>query len=195
MLSKKIKNLRIQKGKTQQELADLLNISRSTLAGYESESKQPSYEMLVKIADYFDVPTDYLLSRGAFADCVILEKAKPQVLNLISTIASRLSVDILNGVDDITYIKLVDAFSISVTENPDGTYGLTARDPFPTYPNSNEIFTKASHPSIRPNIDTELLHLISTLSHNSQIELKGYVKRMLQESVAEDVPERKASGK
>ena len=61
MLSKKIKNLRLQYGKTQQELANDLNISRSTLAGYESESKQPSYEMLAKIASYFDVSVDYLL--------------------------------------------------------------------------------------------------------------------------------------
>lgn len=63
VLSKKIKNLRIQCGKTQQELADILNISRSTLAGYESESKQPPYEMLLKFADYFNVSTDYLLGK------------------------------------------------------------------------------------------------------------------------------------
>jgi transcriptional regulator with XRE-family HTH domain len=51
---------------TQKELANALQISRSTIAGYESESKQPSYEMLVKMAKIFDVSTDYLIEAGLF---------------------------------------------------------------------------------------------------------------------------------
>lgn len=67
-LSQRIKNLRQSKGLTQQELADKLSISRSTLAGYEAESKQPSYEVLLQIAHFFDVSTDYLLSAGLFEE-------------------------------------------------------------------------------------------------------------------------------
>ncbi len=90
VLSKKIKKLRLECGKTQQELADALNISRSTLAGYESESKQPSYEMLVKIASYFSVSTDYLLglSENRFPD-EELEWRYPHIQNRLGTILSK----------------------------------------------------------------------------------------------------------
>lgn len=61
MFGEKILEQRKRKGITQQELADALNISRSTLAGYEAENKKPSYKVLVRIAEYFGVTVDYLL--------------------------------------------------------------------------------------------------------------------------------------
>lgn len=67
-LAMRIQQLRKKAGLTQQELADKLSISRSTLAGYETESKQPSYDVLVQIAHYFNVSTDYLLCAGLFSE-------------------------------------------------------------------------------------------------------------------------------
>lgn len=66
MLSLKLKQLRNKASLTQQELADALNISRSTIAGYEAERKQPSYEMMVRLSHFFNVSTDYLLEAGLF---------------------------------------------------------------------------------------------------------------------------------
>lgn len=63
MFSKRLKALRNEKGVTQQELADAINISRSTIAGYEIDGKQPSYEVIGKLANFFSVSTDYLLGR------------------------------------------------------------------------------------------------------------------------------------
>lgn len=67
-LAQKIKYLRQKAGLTQQEFADKLSISRSTLAGYEAESKLPSYQVLIQIANYFNVTTDYLLDAGLFEE-------------------------------------------------------------------------------------------------------------------------------
>lgn len=67
-LSQKIKYLRQKFGLTQQEFADKLSISRSTLAGYEAESKLPSYQVLIQIANFFNVTTDYLLNAGLFEE-------------------------------------------------------------------------------------------------------------------------------
>ena len=61
VFGEKIVEQRKRKGITQQELADALNISRSTLAGYEAENKKPSYKVLVRIAEYFGVTVDYML--------------------------------------------------------------------------------------------------------------------------------------
>lgn len=72
VFGEKIVEQRKRKGITQQELADALNISRSTLAGYEAENKKPSYKVLVRIAEYFGVTTDYLL--GAEGDAMGTEE-------------------------------------------------------------------------------------------------------------------------
>lgn len=57
-----LKNLREQNSVTQQELADYLKVTRSTIAGYETKGKQPDYERLLRIAGFFHVSADYLLT-------------------------------------------------------------------------------------------------------------------------------------
>ena len=58
-----LKSLRTAKGLTQEELAQILKISRSTVGMYENGSREPDYETLELIADYFNVDIDYLLGR------------------------------------------------------------------------------------------------------------------------------------
>lgn len=45
----------------QKELANFLNIGVSTLSQYENDKRHPNFELLVKIASFFNVSTDYLL--------------------------------------------------------------------------------------------------------------------------------------
>lgn len=58
-----IKELRINKGLTQERLGQLINLAESTISLYESNKRSPDYETLKKIADFFEVTTDYLLGR------------------------------------------------------------------------------------------------------------------------------------
>ncbi|EJQ15537.1 MULTISPECIES: helix-turn-helix domain-containing protein [Bacillus] len=58
-----IRDLRKQKGITQKELAQLLQLSESTIGMYERNERQPDYNTLIRIADYFNVSTDFLLGR------------------------------------------------------------------------------------------------------------------------------------
>lgn len=64
MLGKRITSLRKQRNLSQYELAERLGFSRGKLANYEQGSRQPDYETLIKIADYFNVSTDYLLGKS-----------------------------------------------------------------------------------------------------------------------------------
>ena len=57
-----LKQLRKAKGMTQDDLAAVLNVSRSAIAGYETRNNQPDYDKLVQIADFFNVSIDFLLS-------------------------------------------------------------------------------------------------------------------------------------
>lgn len=59
----KLKELRKSFGLTQEELANRIGISRDTYKNYEQERTQMGYEMLIKMANFFDVSLDYLCGR------------------------------------------------------------------------------------------------------------------------------------
>lgn len=63
MLKERLKELRSEKQITQRELANLLRLSPSTIAMYETGQRMPDPEILQRIADFFGVSTDYLLGR------------------------------------------------------------------------------------------------------------------------------------
>lgn len=58
--SSRICEIRTKKGVTQYKLAQDLNVNRSSVSKWESGERKPSFEMMLKIAAYFDVSTDYL---------------------------------------------------------------------------------------------------------------------------------------
>ncbi len=62
--SEKLKELRIAHGITQTELACILKVSRSCIANYECDRRQPDRELFLAIAQYFHVSADYLMGCG-----------------------------------------------------------------------------------------------------------------------------------
>lgn len=63
MIGDKIRQLREEKRMTQKDLADALNITPASIGLYEQNRRNPNLELLNKIADFFNVSTDYLLHR------------------------------------------------------------------------------------------------------------------------------------
>lgn len=57
----KLQNLRKEKGMTQEELAEKLNISRQAVSKWESNQTMPETDKIIQIANLFDVSLDYLL--------------------------------------------------------------------------------------------------------------------------------------
>ena len=60
--AQKLRKLRKKFNMTQENVADCIHVSRSTIAGYEKKGRQPSHEKLTAIAELFEVPVDYLLN-------------------------------------------------------------------------------------------------------------------------------------
>lgn len=56
--------LRKDKKVTQKEVADHIQVSRVTYTQYETGSRMPSLAVIYRLADYFNVSTDYLLGRS-----------------------------------------------------------------------------------------------------------------------------------
>ena len=54
-------------GMTQKQLAEMLALSSSALGNYVQGTREPDYNTLIRIADYFQVTTDYLLDHSSKA--------------------------------------------------------------------------------------------------------------------------------
>ena len=63
--AKVFKSLRTQHKLTQQELATKLGVSRSAIGIYENGEREPDFETLEAIADFFNVDMDYLIGRSS----------------------------------------------------------------------------------------------------------------------------------
>lgn len=58
---KRLKELRLEKNVTQQQVGDFLDVGRATIAGYETKDKHPDFDKLNLLAQFFNVTTDYLV--------------------------------------------------------------------------------------------------------------------------------------
>lgn len=63
MFSERLRKLRTEKDLSQKELGDMFSLSKQTISGYESGSRNPDPVTLQKLAGFFAVSTDYLLGR------------------------------------------------------------------------------------------------------------------------------------
>lgn len=59
----RLKQLRKEKKLTQSELGNIINVSKVSISGYESGDRSPDTDNLRRLADFFDVSTDYLMGR------------------------------------------------------------------------------------------------------------------------------------
>lgn len=60
---KRLLELRKMLGVTQEKVAKYLGVARNTYTRYETGEREPDFKTLQKLADYFNVTTDYLLER------------------------------------------------------------------------------------------------------------------------------------
>ena len=59
----RLKSLRQEKNLTQEKFANIFYLNKSSISKYEKDKNLPENQLLIKIADFFDVSVDYLLCR------------------------------------------------------------------------------------------------------------------------------------
>ncbi len=59
-----LKRLREENKISQQQLANVLKVSQSTVGMWENGKNKPEFDTLIKIADYFNVSVDFLLGKS-----------------------------------------------------------------------------------------------------------------------------------
>ena len=101
IIAKRLSELRKKKGVKQDEIAELLNVKRATVANYETGKRAPDYETIIKLADYYGVSCDYIL-RGV----------KSKFANIHSTTGlSGRAIEILkdmNEIEEVDYLNLIN---------------------------------------------------------------------------------------
>ena len=63
MFFQRLRDLRVDHDKTQQEIADLLQVQREVYRRYEAGFRTIPIELLIQLADYYHVSIDYLVGR------------------------------------------------------------------------------------------------------------------------------------
>ncbi|OTP12509.1 hypothetical protein A5844_000742 [Enterococcus sp. 10A9_DIV0425] len=105
MFGEKLKSLRADSNRTQQQVADFLGITRAAYSHFENGRNEPDAETIVKLAELFNVSTDYLLGRketeniknpsskvqtvAAHIDDDVTDEGMNEILNFIDYIKNR----------------------------------------------------------------------------------------------------------
>ncbi|RBS17164.1 hypothetical protein EA94_01198 [Enterococcus faecalis] len=87
-----LRQLRKQRKLTQKELADIIFVEQTTISGYENGKIQPTAKVIIELADYFDVSTNYLLGQP--------KKNKNQLEQIIDS-----TIDELKNEDTLLFMK------------------------------------------------------------------------------------------
>lgn len=94
-----LKNLRTSHNLTQEELSKGLNISRSTVGMYESGAREPDFETLEVIADFFNVDINYLLGRTS-KTTLLSQTKKGITINVLGRVAAGIPIDAVEDIID-----------------------------------------------------------------------------------------------
>lgn len=87
----KIRYLRIKNNLTSKELSRALDISESAISLYENCKRKPGIDLIVKIADYFNVSTDFLLGVSGSPQADVQEKSVTDFSLLLERVITLLN--------------------------------------------------------------------------------------------------------
>ena len=70
----RLKELRLKKGVTQNEVAIAVGCAKSTYPKYEREEREPDITTICRLADYFEVTADYLIDHKYNDNSIIVDR-------------------------------------------------------------------------------------------------------------------------
>ena len=145
----RIKILRIQNNVSQGELAAYLNVKPNTVSRYENGAREPDLGIVLKLADYFQVTTDYLLGRTS-------EQQTDQPIS-VREVPRRSSSNNSTNISAQKFIKSIKALLRELDAETSQISGQTQE---------NEL-------------DAEIMSLYHQLDETARIQVKGYIHRLL----------------
>ena len=102
----KVRELRISKGISQKNFAAMLNVPANTYNQWENGKRQPDFEILAQIADYFEVTIDYLLGKTN-----VPNNSKGVVIPVLGTVPAGIPIEAIEDILD--YEEITEEMSRS----------------------------------------------------------------------------------
>lgn len=133
-ISSNLKYLRKKHGLTQQQFADNMEIKRSLVGAYEEDRAEPKYELLKKIAEYFELTIDEFINEKITDGWKPKPKSQGSNLRILSIsvdqnenenielVPVKASAGYLNGFSDPQYIQNLPKFQLPLPTLRQGTY-------------------------------------------------------------------------
>lgn len=119
----RIKEVRKKKGLSLQQVADAVGLGNNTISRYETGKREPKLETWKKLAEYFNVPTSYLMGLSDDVDGwkewakstgYSVKQIKNEIKRLIETKRLDSSTDVQHQIDQA--VKSLDSASYSTTQ-------------------------------------------------------------------------------
>lgn len=191
--SDRLKSLRKDMDLTQEEFASKIDKNRSTIAGYETERKEPDHETLKKIADFFNVSVDYLLGRTDMRNYELLDKHWEKVEPTLEDIMSKISLDkdlleklLAKNKNKDSILNFLNSNNLNLiiqnaTEEKKRTLAKYLLAEIKEIDDTlviktNSLKNTLEETTYRYKIDEDILSDIEKLSEESKNELKKYVQ-------------------
>jgi transcriptional regulator with XRE-family HTH domain len=128
IFGKRIAYLRNCSGLSQEALGNKFDVTKATISRIESADRAPSADLIYALADYFDVPLDFLTGRGLYAQWEELRPFARPILEALQDIlrSNDVSLDIPQSDADceMLLIRLMPAILSRITINQDHTISL-----------------------------------------------------------------------
>lgn len=133
-ISSNLKFLRKKKGHTQQQFADAMGIKRSLIGAYEEDRAEPKYDLLKRIAEYFDLTIDEFINESIDENWKPKPKSQGSNLRVLSIsvdkddkeniemVPVKASAGYLNGFSDPQYISELPKFQLPLPFLKQGTF-------------------------------------------------------------------------
>lgn len=109
-IGERLKFLRCQKGTTQREIAQAVKVSPVSVQRFEYGTVRPGLDKLIALADYFDVPLDYLTGRGIFSNWERIMEQKKNLFDQIDQDLPKMKAWNLRTADEKTLMRVLPAF-------------------------------------------------------------------------------------
>ena len=112
----KLKELRQKKGINQETLAKVVNTTQRTISNYEKDNgTEPTLEMLIKLADYFNVSLDYLCERKWSDNIGFIPQDRKELVSLVLSLDSEQIKDITQMIKGYLFAR--DKISTGILDN------------------------------------------------------------------------------
>jgi len=176
-ISEEIKKQRLKHNWTQEQLAEILNVSRSTISSWEVGRNYPDLETIVAISDLFEVSLDDLLRGdkkmlGQITDDTKIRKSQTKkiYLLLLGVVILLLSLSFV-GYQSIYSQSISNPNQIeSITRSKEGTTVIKLNLPFYRSVGNMSLFDNVKDPNNIVDIAVES-NIDWTMTHNESIEI------------------------